>query len=499
MKPRPTQTIVLDGTLACWRAHARALASEGVEPAQVRWSDPLRRQGSGNGDLFENEVSEPTPLPGNSAESAPQPLSVPRAFAERLKTVACFRSEDVWDVAYRLLFRIVSGERRLLDDPLDAEVAAFQRMEKAVRRDAHKMHAFVRFRRVEEASARNGERFIAWHEPSHRIVEREASFFRDRFPSMDWSILTPDGCAHQDGDRITFTEGVARDAAPDADELEALWCAYYASIFNPARVKLKAMTAEMPKKFWSTLPETAQIPDLLADVPRRLEEMAKNSRKMADSAMPFVPFGAPLEELREALDACEGCELFQGHGRPLLSEGSESARIAILGEQPGDVEERAGRPFVGPAGQVLDAALEAAQLERSAVYLTNAVKHFRHEVQVLPGERGKRRIHKRPTIEHVSRCQPWLDAELQRVQPDVFVCLGVTAARAVFGPTFRLPGVDDEPIPRSSRYAERTLVTFHPAAALRARENGQETARSHAVSSHIERTLKAARQLAQSE
>ena len=470
-----------------WRSHVRALVADEVAPRDIVWIDPSRAAEASGDDLFEFAPGAPLVTAPVLAKDAPV-LSLPRAFIERLRTVKCYRSPEMWRVAYELLWRIVRGERDLLSDPLDPDVVAFQRMEKAIRRDAHKMHAFVRFRRIDDETARNGERFIAWYEPTHLIVEREAAFFQRRFPSMDWSILSPDRCSHFDGDKVSFSAGVDRSAAPTEDELEDLWCLYYASIFNPARVKLKAMTAEMPKKFWHTLPETAQIPELLADVPRRLEEMAKNSRRMADSAMPFIPHGAPVDELRAALSGCEGCELFKNHTRPVLSEGQESATLALLGEQPGDAEEREGRPFIGPAGQVLQRALSQAGLVREDLYLTNAVKHFRHEMQLRPGERGKRRLHKRPTIEHVSRCQPWLDAEMFRVKPSALVCLGVTASRAVFGPTFRALKPDEPAEPKTSRYAKATLTTFHPAAILRA--SSPELAQ--AMEDHLVDTLRRA-------
>ena len=479
------RTVVLDGTLDAFRAHARALIGEGVPPEGVRWRDPLRSpraEGTGPG-LF-GATDAPTPPPDRAAEVLSPALALPRAYVDALPTISCYRDESVWHALYVVAWRIARGDRGLMADPLDADVAVLQRMGKAVRRDAHKMHAFVRFRRVEDPGARGGERFIAWYHPSHLIVEREASFFRGRFPSMDWSILTPDRCAHWDGREVSFTEGAPRDVAPDHDELEELWCTYYASIFNPARVKVSAMVAEMPRKFWDTLPETRQIPELLADVPRRLEEMAQNSRAVADSASPFVPFGAPLDELRETLPSCEGCELHRHGTRAVFGEGPSDASTVLLGEQPGDTEEREGRPFVGPAGEVLDAALQAVGVRREDLYVTNAVKHFRHE----PAPRGKRRLHKRPTIEHVTRCQPWLDAELATLAPRALVCLGATAARAVFGPTHRMPAPDAAPEPRTSRYADVTLVTFHPAAILRA----EDPARAAAMRAHLERTLRTA-------
>jgi len=544
--------VILDGTADAWRAHARALAASGTPPDEIDWVD-LLRGGASDATLF--AAPEVSPLP-------PRPhvdLPVPRAFGARVGTVACHRSSAIWPLLYGLLVRMIAGERRLLDDPLDAEVATFARLEKAVRRDAHKMHAFVRFRRVEDPLARNGERFIAWYEPSHLIVEREAPFFRERFPSMDWSILSPDRCAHWDGARVTFTEGVTRERAPDHDELEEMWCSYYASIFNPARVKLKAMAAEMPRKFWSTLPETAQLPELLEDVPRRLEAMARTSRRMADSAHPFVPPGAGLDELRAALPGCEGCELHRDSTRPVMGEGPADARVVLLGEQPGDAEERQGRPFIGPAGAILREAMAQASMGVEGVYLTNAVKHFRHELAALsPGEeearqqgalavdpaseapaepsaepsaghsaespaglsdgvpaglpagpatgpdsgvglgaatgtgtgRGRRRIHQRPTAQHASRCQPWLDAEMQVVQPEVLVTLGATAMRAVHGPTARLPDPLSSPAAAPSRYARITLATFHPAAILRATDG----ARRSGMLAHLVATLRRARE-----
>ena len=474
--------VTLDGTLEHFQAHARALVRDGVRPGDVEFRDPTRAGDHGAAGLFGDAAPEPTPAP----EGAPA-LALPRTLVRRLRTTSCYSDERVWRVLFSVLSRVARGERGLVDDPLDPDVVALERMEKDVRRDAHKMHAFVRFRRVEDPDARNGERFVAWYRPTHLICERESSFFRSRFPSMDWSILTPDRSAHWDGERVAFGPGAPREAAPDGDELEDLWCDYYASIFNPARVKLKAMAAEMPRKFWGTLPETRQLDALLADVPRRLEEMARTSRRRAESAAPFVPAGADLVGLGEALASCEGCELCRDGTRAVPGRGPAAARIALLGEQPGDSEERAGRPFVGPAGEVLDAALAAAGLHRGELYVTNAVKHFRHE------RRGKRRIHRRPTVEHVSRCQPWLDAELRALRaggggPAALVCLGVTAARAVFGPTERAPAPGSAPVARTSRYAPATLTTFHPAAILRA----PDTATAEPMRAHIVETLRLA-------
>ena len=153
-----------------------------------------------------------------------------------------------------------------------------QRMASAVRRDEHKMKAFVRFKRVGDENEENA-RYIAWFTPAHFILERVAPFFSHRFTSMCWSILTPDGSIHWNREELAFGPAVDRSSAPATDELETLWRTYYASVFNPARLKTSAMRSEMPKKYWSGLPESRLIPDLIADAPRRVREM-----KVSDSS-----------------------------------------------------------------------------------------------------------------------------------------------------------------------------------------------------------------------
>ena len=159
---------------------------------------------------------------------------------------------------------------------VDPDVHLLTQMEKAVRRDVHKMRAFVRFRTV---TAEDGETcYVAWFEPEHHIVEANAPFFTDRFASMRWSILTPDRCVHWDGSAIHFTPGLTRAEAPDTDAVEPLWRQYYANIFNPARVKIHAMQKEMPKRYWKNLPEAELIPSLLRQAPGRVETMIARSR-----------------------------------------------------------------------------------------------------------------------------------------------------------------------------------------------------------------------------
>jgi DNA polymerase len=202
-------------------------------------------------------------------------VKVPKSFVEVARRVACHADARRWSLLYRTLWRLTHGEHELLKIAVDLEIHHLMQMDKAVRREVHKMRAFVRFHAVEHEGARW---YVAWFEPAHRIVELNAPFFVDRFAGMRWSILTPDRCAHWDGERLSFTEGVTRPEAPTEDATEALWIRYYANIFNPARVKTHAMRAEMPKRYWKNLPEAAVIPALLREASGRVDSMMAQSR-----------------------------------------------------------------------------------------------------------------------------------------------------------------------------------------------------------------------------
>jgi DNA polymerase len=275
---------------------------------------------------------------------------------------------------------------------------------------------------------------------------------------MRWSILTPDLSAHWDGRELSFGAGVARPPAAVEGEAEELWRTYYAAVFNPARVNIAATLREMPRRRWSGLPEARMIPSLVSTAHERTKSQP---RAEAPSARPFVPDGASISKLRDAAAGCRGCDLYVHATQVVFGEGPEKARLVLIGEQPGDAEDRAGHPFVGPAGQVLDRALAAAGIDRSEVYVTNAVKHFSFE------ERGKRRIHKTPRISEVRACRPWLEAELQRLRPLCIVCMGSTAARTLLGPQAKVMSARGSTITGTS-WAESVYVTIHPSAVLRA-------------------------------
>ncbi len=167
-----------------------------------------------------------------------------------------------------------------------------------------------------------------------------------------------------------------------------------------------------------------------------------------------------LATLREAAAGCRACPLWKIGTQTVFGEGPQDAELMLVGEQPGDREDREGRPFVGPAGRLLDEALEEASIDRTRVYLTNAVKHFKWRAG------GKRRIHAKPNWSEVAACRPWLDGELEVVRPDVLVCLGATAAQALLGRSFRVTKQRGEPV--ESDLAPHVLATIHPSAILRA-------------------------------
>lgn len=185
--------------------------------------------------------------------------------------------------------------------------------------------------------------------------------------------------------------------------------------------------------------------------------MIESEQSAANELIPEAP---TLEKLREAAAACKACELYKGTTQTVFGEGLRRAKVMLVGEQPGDREDIEGHPFVGPAGGVLDRALEEAGIERRDAYVTNVVKHFHFQ------ERGKRRIHQKPSREHIAACRPWLNAELEQVKPQALVCLGATAAQALFGRQFRVTRQRGQLI--SSELAPLATATVHPSSILRA-------------------------------
>lgn len=229
-----------------WRNAARCLIQQAARPDSIIWAS------AGQGSLFENSAAR--------EKSAKNEFHVPAEFIKLAQAAACYETNEKWPLLYRILYRLVFEDSHLLEIESDPDIRKARLMEKAVHRDVHKFHAFVRFRRIE---CEGEEIFGAWHEPQHFTVERASPFFCRRFGSMKFSIFTPKGCAHWDTHQLSFSQPANKSMAPDSDEMEDLWLLYYRSIFNPFRLKVSAMKREFPVRHWSTLPEASLIPELI--------------------------------------------------------------------------------------------------------------------------------------------------------------------------------------------------------------------------------------------
>jgi DNA polymerase len=433
-----------------WRSAARALILNGIKPADVTWS--VRDD--------EQELFAPHQAPLEAVEGT---FSVPAAFVDLAKSVILNRDPERFALLYRVLWQLRSNHD-LLQVATDPDVAKLQAFAKAVHRDRHKMKAFVRFR---EIGREPKSRYVAWFEPAHHIVAATAPFFARRFADMAWSILTPDVCTHWDGHAISITPGVPKSDAPSEDRLEETWLTYYASIFNPARLKTKAMQSEMPKKYWKNLPEAALIKPLIAEAERLSGAMIAadptEPKKLQRREVPMTKTAYAnsdsVDALRDEASHCRACDLWTDATQTVFGEGPQHAMVMMVGEQPGDKEDLAGHPFVGPAGQMLDRALQEAGIDRGKVYVTNAVKHFKFVL------RGKFRLHQKPNAAEIKACRPWYEREKAAVKPELIVAMGATAAHSVFRKATpinktrgRIIDLDD---------TTRVLVTVHPSYLLR--------------------------------
>lgn len=452
---RPLQSIRTDGGLFqvdlppgdfdAWREAARRAVMSGLTPERIAWSEP----GKG-GDLFATGIALPA-LPID----APRP-HVSRPFLELAQKAALHCDPQRFALLYRLLWRLQSRPR-LIEDAADPEVRKLHDLARAVRRDIHKMRAFVRFREVEDD---DGERYVAWFEPEHHILRANAVFFVNRFTTMRWSILTPRGALHWNGEVLQEGPPADRADAPSGDQMEDLWRGYYASIFNPARLKVGAMLKEMPRKYWKNMPEAALIPELVAGAQAREAAMVDAGKTLFEEVPP-----ATLEEIATQIQGCRRCPIGCNGTRAVMGEGPQHAGLMVVGEQPGDVEEQMGHTFVGPAGQVLRAHLEQAGIDFRRAYVTNAVKHFKF----VP--RGKRRLHQSPTAGEIDICRWWIEGERKIVRPKLVLALGASAARGMLGKTVSVQKVRGEPMLLDD--GSELWITTHPSYLLRLQGEGK--------------------------
>ena len=430
-----------------WRDAARGLAMRDVPADQILW-----QIGDAAEDLFGAQA-----VP---AEVFPSPaFPVPRPFLALARAAICHSSPERFGLLYALLRRL-RDDPALIEDRTDLLLHRLEAMAKEVRRDIHKMRAFLRFREVGDGEA---QRFVAWFEPDHHIVRANAGFFLDRFASMRWSILTPELSLHWDGLTLREGPGAKRTDAPSGDRLEEAWRTYYGAIFNPARVKIGAMLKEMPRKYWKNMPETALVPGLIASAQARESAMVATSRENLGANV-----AGSWEALREEAMGCTRCPLYKDATQTVFGEGPLNAKLMFVGEQPGDQEDLAGKPFIGPAGQVFDQALAEAGVDRTRVYVTNAVKHFKYE------QRGKRRIHSKPNAGEIKACRWWYAQERELIRPAVTVALGATAARQMLGKAVTISGARGE-AHRLDNGGEG-WVTIHPSFLLRIQDKADAEA-----------------------
>ena len=290
-----------------WRKAARALVLNDVRPWDVKWK-------------VQPEPFEPMAPPLKTPEGT---FNVPAKFVELAKSAILNRDHERFAILYRLLGRL-KGNHDLLDIATDPDVSLLAAMTQAVQRDAQRMQDSVRFR---EIGREQKAHYVAWFEPEHHVVATTAPFFASRFADMPWSILTPDVCAHWDGHAVTFTPGLTE--APSADRLEETWRRYAADIFNPARLKMKTMQTETPRKSWN-LPEASTIKPPTADAMTEPQSQPEPSMKRTPAAST-----ESIAALREEAATCRACPLWKDATQTVFGEGPQHAKVMLVGEQPG--------------------------------------------------------------------------------------------------------------------------------------------------------------------
>ncbi|QJE00382.1 UdgX family uracil-DNA binding protein [Massilia forsythiae] len=478
---------LLVASFAEWREAARALLAYEIAPERVTWGSP-----HGGGDLFTStpqtdlaqdaampaqagaapeggadtaadavaagapDVASLPPLPARTPRPTPH---LPRSFMEMLQSAACCRVPDRWAFLYRVIWRWQLGQHDV-QSPADEDGARLQAMVKAVRREEHDMHAYIRFReRPEEAGA---PRFVAWYEPQHDVLPQVAKHFVNRMGKVSWMIATPDASVLWDGRTLHNAGPLVKGEEELEDGGEALWLTYYRSIFNPARLNTTVMQQHIQSHRWKNLPEGKIVPHMVS-------EAAMGARKIGQfqavgqrrgTTIPIAPEAAqPDRQQPSKLDECRRCTLWEFATQAVPGIGPQQAQIMFVGEQPGDQEDLSGQPFIGPAGQLLDRVCANAGVDRETIYVTNAVKHFKWE------PRGKRRLHKTPAQQEIEACHYWLDKELAQVNPTVIVALGATALKSVLRTAnVTLRNSLGKPMRVGGRWV---VTTYHPSYVLR--------------------------------
>ena len=367
-----------------WRTATRAHVLAGTPPETLDWS-----------------IGAPAePLPEAAFPQGGGSFGVPRALVGLAAQAIQARDPDRFDLLYRLVWRAQAGEP-VLEQRDDRELTRARRLALAVRAEAHRMRTHLRFLALPDTDP---TQHLGWYAPAHYVLEANAQLLTRRFASLHLTILTPDGTAQWDGTELRFGPGLDPILVPDDDALVAQWRDYGPDILAAARTGTSIPPAE-------ALDEDPRPPD----------------RPAIGPVVMHVHRDPALAAAVEDASACRRCPLGDPATQTVFGEGPAGAALLFIGEQPGDQEDIIGRPFVGPAGQVLDRALEEAGIDRRTIYITNAVKHFKFT------PRGTRRIHQTPEAPEIQVCRFWLDVERVQQRPRLTVLMGATAARAMLG------------------------------------------------------------------
>ena len=456
-------------TFAEWREAARELLVHDVPPELVTWSTPYA-----GGDLFSGAPStaeqphNPSDLPPPASDQANHgpkrgpkhgAPSIPRSLMDMLQSAACCRVPDRWAFLYRVIWRWQQGEHEV-QSPADEDGARLHAMVKAVHREEHDMHAYIRFR--ERPVEAGPPRFVAWYEPRHDVLPQVAEHFISRMGKVSWMIATPEASVLWDGQTLHNTGPLVKNSDDLEDTGEALWLTYYRSVFNPARLNAEAMRQHISSDRWKNLPEGKIVPHMISEAAmgaRKIGQYEAVGQRKGTTIPIAAEDAQPERQQPSKLDECRRCELWQFATQAVGGEGPKKARIMFVGEQPGDQEDLAGHPFVGPAGALLDKVCEAAGVDRARLYVTNAVKHFKWE------PRGKRRLHKTPAQKEIEACHYWLDKELAHVKPTVIVALGATALKSIMRTAnVTLKNSMGKPVFHEGHWI---VTTYHPSYVLR--------------------------------
>ena len=438
-----------------WRAAARGLLLGAALPDDVVWVAP-----NGAGDLFAAD-EPPVLVTGRKVGT------VPEKFLELGEAAICHSDPERFALLYRLLWRLMK-DRTLLGARSDPDVGRLDRLVSAVRRDAHKMTAFVRFKSIVDDSGL--ERFAAWFEPEHYVLERVTPFFVRRFTGMMWAIITPYRSAYWNGETVEFGPGGEKADVPAEDAMEPVWRSYFASIFNPARLKVAMMKSEMPVKYWRNLPEAELIPSLIRGAKEAEEAMIERQASIPPSrhlrqmerqapADPGEKIGS-LSAARQAVDSCKRCALYEHATQAVFGEGPETARCHVC-------RRAAGRPG-GSGGKTLYRAGRAgvrcrlSSLRGSTASGSMSPMRSSTSSSCRAARSGCTR---RPNAGEVQACKFWLGLEREFVRPRLIVAMGATAVSSLLGSRVALGAVRSRLTVLED--GTRIFATVHPSYLLR--------------------------------